>query len=168
MKIDLKRSHLLALKLKMQLKPHGVDLNPDMFLEMLNHDNSMGHILKFFADVLYPQVALRREEGKFWREGLEDALDNTRHSKYTSFDDAIMKLSGKESEKKNKTLELVEKFSMLSVNERYTGGSVEVARGKQMSILPASAVPSERIVRATKIISEACKYCLVAMEKAES
>ena len=166
MKIDLKRSHLLALKLKMQLKPHGVDLNADMFLEMLNHDNSMGHTLKFFSDMLYPQVALRREEGKIWREGLEDALDNTRH--YPSFDDAILNLRESENGNENKTLELVEKLSMLSVGEKYSGNSVEVARGKQMCILPASAVPSERIVRTTKVISEASKYCLAAMERAES
>lgn len=176
MTIDLKGIHRLSVRLKVQLQPHGINLNTEAFSEMLEMSNStqnnvFENIIRFCSDVLYPQVALQREQEK--EEDLEDAIDNTRRSKSASkaFDVAISDLN-KESEEdggnEDRTMKLGEKMKMFTVvDKKYSQGSTEVARGKQMGVLPQKVIPSERITRTTKLINEACNYCRVATERAE-
>ena len=168
MTIDVKGSHRLSLRLKIQLQPHGVDLNTDAFAQMLKEDNSIENIIRFSSDILYPQVALQKAQDK--EEDLEDAFDNTGRSKSApkAFEIAISEGSGDEG--KDGTVKLKEKMGMFTVtDEKYSRGSTEVARGTRMCILPQRqrVLPSERITRTTNLINEACNYCRVATERAE-
>ena len=51
MRVDLKEAETLALRLKIQLGPHGIDLDEDMFKRMLEEDNSLESITIFCAEV---------------------------------------------------------------------------------------------------------------------
>ena len=147
-----------------------MDLDTDQFAQMLNEDNSIENIIRFCSDILYPQIALQRAQDK--EEHLEDAFDNTRRSKSAAraFEIAISDLNETSGggEEKDETMKLKEKMGMFTViDEKYSRGSAEVARGTRMCILPQEVLPSKRIIRTTKLINEACNYCRVATERSE-
>jgi hypothetical protein len=53
---------LLALRLSIQLKPHGITLDVLQFEQLLKEDNDVGSLLKFCSEVLYPEIALEKSK----------------------------------------------------------------------------------------------------------
>ena len=64
MKIDLSEAPYLALRLDIQLEPHGISVDTDMIVHMLQEDNSFKNVLRFCEDILYPEIALKRQAGQ--------------------------------------------------------------------------------------------------------
>ena len=64
MTVDPAESDLLALRLQIQLKPHGVDLDVIRFKQVIEENNDIGHLLKFCSEVLYPDIAMEKQKGK--------------------------------------------------------------------------------------------------------
>ena len=51
MRVDLDEAEMLALRLGIQLQTHGIVLDRDMFMSMLEEDNSVESIIIFCAEV---------------------------------------------------------------------------------------------------------------------
>lgn len=85
MTVDPAESDLLALRLQIQLKPHGVELDTIRFKQVIEENNDIGHLLKFCSEVLYPDIALENQN-----RGKETDLylgDSSIQSSYEDEDD---------------------------------------------------------------------------------
>merc|ERR1712194_690692 len=114
MKIDGKEIHLLSLRLQIQLEPYGISLDTDMFEDMVRQDNEISSVLKFCGRMLFP----------------DDENDSA------NSDD-----SGEDEEP---PLTFEEKMGMITVNEQFSKGSVEVARGGRMTMVAAKSTGATR------------------------
>lgn len=173
MKIDLEESHVLALRLKMHLQPFGIELDADRFQRMIEEDNRIPSILKFCAEVLYPEIRIKEEERSMASSYVEDLSDDEDYdlgytdttiqsSASNSFDQFIKSLStipeqDPWEELPNARMSPEDKYNMFTVNSKYSRGSVEVARGSRMSFFPRKQHGILQHSRLGKIAREAHK-----------
>ena len=178
MTINVKESRTLALRFKVQLQPHGVELDPDKFQRMIEEDPSIPNILKFCAEVLYPEVKLASEtneeassssEFEYASDGEEDpifeSLSRSHGSKpvtFAEYCEALSRLPTMEIDKAFGKMTTEDKLSMFTAHDTYSKGSVEVARGSRMSVLPRSQVRKTRYHRVSKITVEAQKRATIS------
>ena len=91
--------------------------------------------------------------------------DTRRSSKSpsTAFANFITQLSlCAENNQDGERMGIEEKLEMFKVSEKYSKGSVQVARGRKMTVLPAEAQHTTRRDKVCKIVDEANKRCTQA------
>ena len=133
--------------------------------------------------VLYPEVALQKEQEAEEELDEFDEYDDffaanqarisaARLSKTPSkaFANFITQLSTMTEEEQDMAIEstkmgIEEKLEMFTVSEKYTGGSVQVARGRKMTVLPGKAKNTDRQSRVHQIVSQANRRCTQAQTK---
>ncbi|KAL7503287.1 hypothetical protein ACHAXN_001089 [Cyclotella atomus] len=191
MKIDLEESRVLALRLKVQLQPHGIDLDSNKFQRMIREDNSIPNILKFCGEVLFPEVTARGDDPSIDSQYEDDSyLDEddeynydpvfekhvaTHGSKPASLSDYCKTLSRMTTreldDKGDGKMTTEDKLGMFTVHSKFSRGSVEVARGSRMSVLPRAQVRKKRYNRVSQLATEAHRRAsitqktVVAIEK---
>jgi len=187
MKIDLDEAPRLVLRLNIQMEPYGIELDTDLFVQMLEQDNSFENILRFCKDILYPEIALKRQAEEEAAKAAAAALaedkgddsaiinrqsvDTTAREKFRSF---IQQMSELSDDKQDAMVEnmyriedkLEDKLAMFTISEKYTRGSVGVARGKGNCLLPSILVTTKRQDRVSKVMNEAFKACNECHNKA--
>ena len=172
MKIDDREWPTLALSLKIQLEPHGIHLDTNLFTQMLAEDNDIGSILKFCAEVLYPEI--QKDETSVEDESFGELSDDDDFmesmgyggGQTPSFSDFCRNLSAMNEEEldnevskvgRGKRMSTAEKLEMFTIQEGFSKGSVEVCRGARMSVFPGAQVRKKRYSRLNKIAGEAEK-----------
>ena len=168
MRIDPEEGERLKLSLSIQMGAHGVDLDTDLFHEMLLEDNSVENIVRFCSMVLYPEIALKNEkekklrnddlsedDGDFFAPESNRLTRKTPSAKFRNFLAHVSTLSDDQLDEMELTVE--EKLGMISISDKYSQGSVEVARGRKGTILPVA--PSKRITRIHRVTGESRKQC---------
>eukprot|EP00956_Cyclotella_meneghiniana_P040639 scaffold201305_cov70-Cyclotella_meneghiniana.AAC.9 len=186
MRVDLDEAEMLALRLGIQLQTHGIVLDRDMFMSMLEEDNSVESIIIFCAEVLYPEITLKREEEMNAAAWAEEEANNTsatdsgpklsKHrtrSPSETFNRFIQAITSMNEDEQNRefrfsSLGLEDKMSMFTINQDYTRGSVSAARGRKITLLPNKLVATERRDRVTKVVSMASNQCRKASLDKES
>lgn len=95
-----------------------------------------------------------------------EASNNFHLSKTPSnaFSEFVKHLSGMSEDEQdrlvaNTKMGLEEKLEMFTVEEKYTRGSVQVSRGRKMSLLPGKTQHTARHSRVSKIVHDANKRC---------
>lgn len=132
--------------------------------------------MRYFS-VLYPEVALQKES-KIQKDSNKDDKDDdfiapkeTRSPKLplvASFANFITQLSlGMENEQVVARMGVEEKLEMFKVAEKYSKGSVEVARGKKMTVLPHDVQHTKRHDKVCKIVDGANTRCTRARTSCE-
>lgn len=120
--------------------------------------------------MLYPEVALQNEH-KIHEDSNEDDDDDffapkekrSPKSPSGAFENFITQLSlGMEKEQDVATMGIEEKLEMFKVSEKYSRGSVEVARGSKMTVLPGEVQHTIRHDKVCKIVDEANRLCTQA------
>lgn len=160
MKIHKREWPTLALRLKIQLEPHGIDLDTDMFNQMLAEDNDIGSILKFCAEVLYPEVLMEEAPSVAndsfgdLSDDSDDFMEEDERPSLAAFCRSLSMLSEEELKQEVKMTTL-DKMEMFTVQDKYSKGSVEVSRGARMSVFPGAQVRKTKYSRLTKIAGEA-------------
>lgn len=143
MKISAKELPLLALRLQILLEPYGINLDTNKFEAMIEEDNDISHVLKFCADVLF------QDEEK------DDDDDNDSADSELTFDfEAYCKGLGQDEERGDDNhfkMSFEDKISMVTIDKKLSKGSVEVARGKRMTLLPSN---SKKDLRKKTIVKE--------------
>mmetsp|Transcript_2574 Transcript_2574/g.5465 ORF Transcript_2574/g.5465 Transcript_2574/m.5465 type:complete len:395 (+) Transcript_2574:155-1339(+) len=120
-KIDLHELPLLSIRLGLQLQPYGIKLDTSKFEAMIKEDNDISNVLKFCAEVLFDGDS----------EDKTDNDDNSVDSEVTfDFESFARSLDADGPPR----MTVAEKMSMITVSEKYSRGSVEVARGKRMTL----------------------------------
>jgi len=118
MKINLDELPMLALRLKIELETYGMNLDVNKFIAMIKEDNDIPSALRLFGEVLFEVQSNESDAGNNDINGLP-----------------FFKLLDDQRERKMMHEEMV---SMVDVHEKYTRGSVDVARGKRSSLLSIS------------------------------
>jgi len=131
MKIDGKEIHLLSLRLQIQLEPYGISLDTDMFEDMVRQDNEISSVLKFCGRMLFPDDENDSANSDDSDEDDEEIGDL----------EAFCKTLGEDEEP---PLTFEEKMGMITVNEQFSKGSVEVARGGRMTMVAAKSTGATR------------------------
>ena len=188
MKIDLEEAPYLALSLNIQLQPHGIEVDTDLFVHMVQEDNSFENILRFCKDVLYPEFALKqqadkeaaaaaalaeeKDEDDLFLEGYLGDTINRQSSVSEKFRSFIREMSNLTESKQDLFVEnmdcLEDRLAMIIINEKYTRGSVAVARERKGSLLPGKLVTSQRRIMFSKVVNEAfrlCEQCHITAEE---
>ena len=169
MRIDPEEGKVLTLSLNIQMQAHGIHFDTDMFREMLLEDNSVENIVRFCSMVLYPEIALKNEkekklrnddlsedDGDFFASESNRLTRKTPSAKFRDFLAHVSTLSDDQLDEMELTVE--EKLGMISISDKYSQGSVEVARGRKGSIL--TTVPkSNRVSRIHRVTGESRKQC---------
>lgn len=132
-------------------------------------DNSVDHIIHFCAEVLYPEVALKREgddesfASSYASSSSGDLSSAVAHNTkkgqgFVSFCRHLAMIDDDEVRREvdNIKMSMEEKLSIFTISEKFSGGSVEVARGRKMTILPGK-VHEKRYTRISNMITEARK-----------
>ena len=168
MKIDPEEGEKLMLSIDIQMNVHGVelDIDIDLFRDMLLEDNSVENIVRFCSMVLYPEIALKNEKERNLSDDDDDdffASEPTRRkskSPSVKFSDFLRKASTLTDELFEEEMKLTveEKLGMTSITDKYSQGSVEVARGRKATMLPM-AQKSNRITRIQKVTEKSRKRC---------
>ena len=166
MKIDPEEGKILILSLNIEMKSYGVELDTDLFRDMLLEDNSVENIVRFCSMVLYPEIALKNEKERNLSDDDDDdffASEPTRRkskSPSVKFSDFLRKASTLTDELFEEEMKLTveEKLGMISISDKYSQGSVEVARGRKATMLPM-AQKSNRITRIQKVTEKSRKRC---------
>ena len=160
MKIHKREWPTLALRLKIQLEPFGIDLDTDMFNKMLEEDNDIGSILKFCAEVLYPEM--QQEEAlsvasESFGDLSDDDDDFMEGGELPSLADFCRSLSLLTEDELRDEVKMttMDKMEMFTVQDKYSKGSVEVSRGARMSVFPGAQVRKTKYSRLSKIAVEA-------------
>lgn len=141
MKIDPSQGKMLALRLKIQLEPHGIDLDAVRFQQLLDDDNDIGSILKFCAEVLYPEAKAKNDvkdlesiassyEGQSSSEEEDDDFFTTNNAlkpqadSFAMFCKKLSMLSAEELEIEcdKITMTTEDKLGMFSVSNKYSRG----------------------------------------------
>lgn len=139
MKIDLKELPLLSMRLKTHLEEMGVELDVGMFEAMIREDNDISNAIKFCADIL------DEDEG-----GDDD--DKSVESEGTFDLEAFAQTLDEEGNLTNQKLTKKDRLTMIRVTDKYTKGSVEVARGGRPTFAKQSHRTHERkTLRKTKV-----------------
>lgn len=120
MKIDGKEIPVLGLRIQIQLEPYGIKLNAQKFETMIEEDNDISNVMKFLAEMLF--------------EGEIQSGDSVCSDLTFDFETFCKSLSEAPDEATSLKMTYAEKASMVSIDEKFSQGSVEVARGKRMSL----------------------------------
>ena len=170
MTIDKKERDVLGLRLQIQLSTYGISLDVDVFNQLIEEDNSIGGIIKFCSEVLYPEIAMKRDDDQLFasihfyddlssqdseydffasNEGATQKKTSVMKTPSVRFRDFISRVSMMtddevKQEVENAKLSIEEKLNMFTVDDRYSMGSVECARGKKMSVMPSGVRKSIR------------------------
>jgi len=131
MKIDEREVPLLSLRLNIMLEPYGITLDTQMFEDMIREDNDISNVLNFCGKLLYQDEDDASADSVESIDSNEDTLD------FESF----CKNLGSDEEP---PMTYEEKLSMITVNDKFSKGSVEVARGGRMSIVPTKGANQSR------------------------
>jgi hypothetical protein len=145
--MDLKEGHLLALRLKIELEAHGIELDADRFQQVLEDDNDIAQILKFCGKVLYPEsqkkgqtedlesLALSYEDSSCSEDDdfavLGDTAPVRKPTSFAGFCRMLEEDLRVECNDVKMTKE--DKLSMICLSKKYTSGSVAAARGMSMT-----------------------------------
>jgi hypothetical protein len=185
MKIDLQESRVLALRLKVQLQPHGIDLDSNKFQRMIEEDNSIPNILKFCGEVLFPEVTAKGDgasiDSQYDDDSFLDEEDEydydpvfekhlaTYGSKPASFAEYCKTLSRMTTreitdEEGRDKMTTEDKLGMFTVHSKFSKGSVEVARGSRMSVLPRAYVRKKRYTRVSQLATEAHRRATISQK----
>ena len=173
MKIDPEEGKILILSLNIEMKSYGVELDTDLFRDMLLEDNSVENIVRFCSMVLYPEIALKKEvrEEELRNDDHSDDLSDdddffapdsnrlakkTPSAKFRAFIAHVSTMSDDQLDDMKLTVE--EKLGMISISDKYSQGSVEVAQGRKSSIIPTVG-NSKRSTRIQKMKGESRKRC---------
>mmetsp|Transcript_28175 Transcript_28175/g.48610 ORF Transcript_28175/g.48610 Transcript_28175/m.48610 type:complete len:404 (-) Transcript_28175:212-1423(-) len=119
MKIDSKELPLLSLRLQIQLEPYGIKLATNKFEAMILEDNDISNVMKFCGDMLF--------EGDSNDSQDDDSVDSEVTFDFESFCRTL--------DDEHDTMTFEEKVGMVTVDEKFSKGSVEVARGKRMTLV---------------------------------
>mmetsp|Transcript_11389 Transcript_11389/g.24702 ORF Transcript_11389/g.24702 Transcript_11389/m.24702 type:complete len:401 (-) Transcript_11389:206-1408(-) len=121
MKIDLKELPLLSIRLQLHLDPYGIKLDKHMFETMIKEDNDISNVLKFCGDVLYGDD-----------EDEDNGNDDVSVDSQVTFDfEAFCQEIDEDSPHR---MSRNERRSMVTIDEKFSKGSVEVARGHRMTL----------------------------------
>ena len=136
-----------------------------------------------YFSVLYPEVALQKEleaEEKLNELDEDDdffaanqarlsaaRLSKTPSKAFASFIAQLSNMTEDEQDMaiKNTKMGIEEKLEMFTVSEKYSHGSVQVARGRKMSVLPSKDQHTARQDRVSKIVGQANKRCTQAQSR---
>ena len=150
MVIDMEEAPLLVLRLRIRLEKHGVYLDHGKFLAMLEDDNDVMTVLKFCREAL--QIV---DEG----DDLNDAV-GIYQQQDLPFDDFCQQMIDtdemmviREAFGKSEMMKLA-LGGMISVSNDYVNGSVEVARGKRMSVMSKGVDVGDRRLGRKRILKE--------------
>lgn len=176
MMIDPSEREHLAMRLKIQLQPYGVNLDADLFQQVLDDDNDVGSILKFCANVLYPNVKKNIDQEDSVASSYEDSSSSmtsdqqddvffhpknvpssTKKLKFAEFCKSLSKMSEEELIKECSEIKMSEeeKLGLFSVSSKYSRGSVQVARGKKLSLVSGVKDKKHRYIRVDNLVREA-------------
>ena len=150
MVIDMEEAPLLVLRLRIRLEKHGVYLDHGKFLAMLEDDNDVMTVLKFCREAL--QIV---DEG----DDLNDAV-GIYQEQDLPFDDFCQRMIDTDEMKViHEALGKSEMMKqalggMISVSNDYFNGSVEVARGKHMSVMSKGVDVGERRLDRKRILND--------------
>jgi len=140
MKIDDAEIPLLALRLQIQLEPFRMKLDTQKFESMIREDNDIVNVLRFCGDLLFEDE--RKAKG-------QDDGDSVDSGVTFDFETFCMSLNEEPADSWKMTYE--EKASMVTVDEKICKGSVDVARGKRVTLMPSK---SEKDMRRKTIVNE--------------
>lgn len=142
---------------------HTQRLDSDKYQRMLEEDNSIPNILRFCTEILY------HDEGKLSLEATDversvekdNFSDPTTLDTFAQFIENISIVSG--SEVSNEKMTTNAKLGMFTVHSMYSKGSVDVARGARMTVMPG-AVRMKRYTRVRKIAEESKRRASISRE----
>ncbi|KAL7544161.1 LOW QUALITY PROTEIN: hypothetical protein ACHAWF_010110 [Thalassiosira exigua] len=147
--INLKELNILTLRIRLNLEVYGVDLDEEKFMAMVRKDNDINHVLKVIAAILFKDKIDERDLGDYAEEALQESArqDQLVGSLLTagSMLGRIRRLA-KEAE-----VEDDDDAEMFTLDERYTRGSVDVARGTRITLARGTGGPTRinRVMRDT-------------------
>jgi len=121
--IDPKEAPMVALRLQMQLEPYGIQLDTDTFQTMIREDNDIFNMLRFCGLLLF--------EKESYDHGDEDSVDSELTFDFESFCRTF-----DDEPRMSQKMTYEEKAGMATVGEKLSKGSVEVARGGRMKLMP--------------------------------
>ncbi len=132
---------ILSLRLQIQLQAYGIKLDTSKFETMIEEDNDISNVIKVCGDLLFSE---EEDESDYDEDSVDSALT-------FDFDAFCNKMEDKTPEGGKKTNAIA---TMLEVGEQWTHGSVEVARGGAMTLMPTKNKKEER---RKQIVSEVNK-----------
>mmetsp|Transcript_19934 Transcript_19934/g.43336 ORF Transcript_19934/g.43336 Transcript_19934/m.43336 type:complete len:418 (-) Transcript_19934:174-1427(-) len=139
MKIDLKELAILTLRLQAHLEPLGLELDTHKFEAMIKEDNDISTVLRFCSEVFY-EGDVDDDEASV---GSDVTFDFETFCNSLDDDQSHLKMSRSE------------KLSMIRINDRFTQGSVETARGHRATL---SKAKSKGEVRRDSYFKEVSKH----------
>jgi len=130
MKINSKELPLLSLRLQLQLEPYGIKLDTNKFKAMILEleDNDISNVMKFCGNMLF--------EGESNDNGDDDSVDSEVTFDFESFCRSL--------DDEHQTMTYEEKVGMATVDEKFSKGSVEVARGRRMTLVRSTGKTDTR------------------------
>eukprot|EP00581_Thalassiosira_minuscula_P005578 CAMPEP_0183736718 /NCGR_PEP_ID=MMETSP0737-20130205/50077_1 /TAXON_ID=385413 /ORGANISM="Thalassiosira miniscula, Strain CCMP1093" /LENGTH=252 /DNA_ID=CAMNT_0025970801 /DNA_START=94 /DNA_END=852 /DNA_ORIENTATION=+ len=139
MMINLKELNVLTLRIKVQLDAHGVDLDEDRFKAMVRKDNDISHVLKVVGAIMFDDAIDGKNIDDYadeaqWEEARQDNLVGTLG--LASVIARMRRLSSKIGEPIDigDGDNVVDNTGMFTLQERFTQGSVDIARGTRVSL----------------------------------
>ena len=126
----MKEIPILSLRLQIHLQAYGIKLDADKFEKMVEEDNDIANVLKVCGDLLFPE---EEDESDYD----EDSVDSALTFDFEAFCKKMDDTPG--GEKKPNAI-----ATMVTVGEQWTHGSVEVARGGAMTLMPTKNKKEER------------------------
>lgn len=140
MKIDLKELAILTLRLQAHLEPLGLELDTQKFETMIKEDNDISTVLRFCSEVLYEGDV---EDDDAASVGSDVTFDFETFCNTLDDDQSHLKMTRRE------------KLSMIRINDKFTRGSVETARGHRATLMKPK---SKGEVRRDSVIKEVSKH----------
>lgn len=134
MNINLKEVRMLTLRIKLSLEQRGIDLDEKAFMALVKKDNDISHVLKVVGAIMFEDESIDDQD---FGEYVEDALQSSeRQSEMvgsmmlasSAFNRMRKLATGSSGEiEDNET-------PMFTLQERFTQGSVDVARGTRVTL----------------------------------
>jgi len=149
MKIDTKEIPRLALRLKIQLDTFGITLDMEKFQQMLHENNDIKNVLRFCGEVLFECGSAD-----------DDDKDDDESDVTFDFEAFCMDLDEEGDSLYTHRMTKKDRISMITIKKRYSNGSVDVARGKRMTLVPSQG---QREIRRKTVLKEV-KYRQAKMQ----
>ena len=132
MKISLKELNVCTLRMRIELEQRGVDFDEDRFKTLVNKDNDISQVLKVIAAILFEELIDDTDLNEYTLDAMED---EARKDSFTSTIRVAghLKLLGR-----GFTFD-EEDAHLFVLQDRYTVGSVEVARGNRTTLSRATS-----------------------------
>lgn len=159
MSINLRELKELTLRIKIELGERGIDLDEEQFATLVRKDNDISQVLKVIAAIMFDETI----DDRTLSEYIEEA-----HEEEQRQDDLVgsLLIGGAtlarfrrlaSANKDDPDEVIAELGTMFTLHDRYTRGSVDVARGTRMTLSSKSLGPPSRsssIMRQTLNIIE--------------